>query len=674
MAYVGGKWTLPEGILPGARINVVSKDRASAKTSERGIVAVPMALDWGCDDEIAVFEPSDYTRDALQTFGYEIGSEEIKNIGELFCGATKVVLARLNGKGEKATSEVGVAKYPGTRGNDLAVTIEGDPDMGTEENPLSKVNVSFSSTDNKVTALVDNLPEGYKPNLKATKEDVEVSGDVTVDNNKATIAFDNKVEAGEYKITCSIEKGSVSYKMSVATVNISITEATESKIKLTKGTEQAGDDEEVESELSTANVTFEISENTFKASWTDVAEFTFSTKILKGEKEYSESSVSKSSEKNSVTYTFAKNAPIGEDWKVEVHANKDKDVMVKSCTATAAVEGEDKDAAAKADYQSAEAEEFESEIPVRFIITTYLDGVEVDVQKNKTLENIKDNNFVIWDRTKPLKEAGGVLFSGGTNSEITTESYSEALNKFESQIFHILACPSDDEDIKQMYISFTQENRDSGNYFQVVTSKTEKTANSEAVIQVENRALDAKHPDSDLVYWVAGQEAGCELNQTVANVEYDGCYKIDLSNTQRELENNVLDGYFMFHQARGIDRNQYCKTLLDINTLTDYSDTQDPCWSNNATIRVSDEACNYIAALFNNNYFGRVKNNQAGREQFKNDLLQYFESLETQGAIDAFDKDSIEVIPAEDPRAIIVVAAFTPMNSLEQMYMTLIIE
>lgn len=674
MAYVGGKWSLPEGILPGARINVVSKDRASARTSDRGIVAVPMAMDWGCGDEVEVFVPSDYTRDALQKFGHEIGSEEIKNIGELFCGATKIIVSRLNAKGEKAKSDVGVAKYPGTRGNDIAVTIEGDPDMGTEENPLAKVNVSFSSEENAVTAVFSELPEGYKPDLKATKEDVEVKGNVEVDNNKATIAFDNTVQAGEYKVEALISRGSVTYKMSTATVNISITEATESKITLTKGQETAGSDPEVKSELSTANVTFEISENTFKASWTSVSEYTFSAKILKGEEEYSDDEVTKQEEANSVTYTFAKTAPVGEDWKVEVHANKDKDILVKSCTATAAVKGEDKDAEAKAEYQSAQAEEFESKIPSRFIITTYLGGVEVDVQKNKTLENLRDNNFVVWDRTKPLQENGGILFSGGTNSEVTTESYSEALNKFESQIFNILACPSDEEDIRQMFINFTIDSRDSGNYFQVVTPRTDKTVNSEAVIQVENHAVNAKHPYSDLVYWVAGQEAGCAINESVANIEYDGCYEIDLNNTQRQLENNVLDGYFMFHQARGIDRQQYCKTLLDINTLTEYSENQDSCWSNNTTIRVADEACNYIAALFNNNYFGRVKNNEAGREQFQNDLIQYFQSLETQGAIDAFDSESIEVVPAEDPRAIIVVAAFTPMNALEQMYMTLIIE
>lgn len=48
----------------------------------------------------------------------------MKGLRDLFLNAQKLYAYRLNGSGEKATCAYATAKYAGTRGNDLKITIQ----------------------------------------------------------------------------------------------------------------------------------------------------------------------------------------------------------------------------------------------------------------------------------------------------------------------------------------------------------------------------------------------------------------------------------------------------------------------------------------------------------------------------------------------------------------------
>ncbi|HCA71377.1 MAG TPA: phage tail protein, partial [Ruminococcaceae bacterium] len=52
MALGGGTFTAQDKVLPGAYINFVSAAQASTMLSDRGIVAMPLQLDWGPDGEV----------------------------------------------------------------------------------------------------------------------------------------------------------------------------------------------------------------------------------------------------------------------------------------------------------------------------------------------------------------------------------------------------------------------------------------------------------------------------------------------------------------------------------------------------------------------------------------------------------------------------------------------
>ncbi len=677
MAYEGGTFTtIPSSNLPGARINVVSRERATALVSERGILAIPIELNWGADDSIRSFKASDWTRDALYKFGYNTDAPEVKNIREMFLGgANELVVARLNGKGDKATNGIATAKYPGTRGNDLEVSIQADVDAGTVENELSNASVNFSANANQVTVKYSNLPEGYKPKASVTKDGKEIknlSFNESADN--ITIYVTPEIRDGEFNVLAYAAKDTSKILLSTGTLNATVTPATTSTIKLKEG---SASDNYGETGIT---VSYEVTDNTVKATLTGAEEYTITPELKQGAATLNPQAgkLTLDQQDGSITYTFLSGLAENQNYSLTIKAKKtaeeevEQEISVYSFSTQK--EGEDKEASVAVTYSSAETETLSPTIPAKFVVKTFLDGAEVDKQTVKNVGNLKDNDFIVWNRSIQLEENAGVPLTGGSNSEVTVGDYSEALNKLETQVFHVLALPVKNESIQQMFIEYTKRLRDTiGIKFQTVMPPTEEPANYEGIIQVSNTLKDDDvNPDTDLVYWTAGLHAGCRVQDSTANREYTGAYDIDIDNTQRGLSTLVDEGYYAFHLCRGIDRQQHVKTLLDINTLTEFGEGQNEDWTRNQTIRTVDQCCNDIAAIFNNNYNGIIPNTDAGRAALRTEIKEYLEELENMGAIQDFDASTIS-IEQIDKRIVKVEVEITPVNAMEQMYMTIYI-
>ena len=122
MALGGGTFLTQNKVVPGSYINFISAARASAAISDRGIVTVPLIMDWGPDGEVFEVETGDFQKDSMKIFGYDYTSVKVKEIREVFLHAKKAYFFRLN-SGEKASNTYGTAKYTGIRGNDLKTVI-----------------------------------------------------------------------------------------------------------------------------------------------------------------------------------------------------------------------------------------------------------------------------------------------------------------------------------------------------------------------------------------------------------------------------------------------------------------------------------------------------------------------------------------------------------------------
>lgn len=118
--------------IPGVYINLKVTPNPNVLLSERGKLAIPMALDWGLDDEVIEITSEDYARKSYNILGYRYGSEELKFFDEMFLNANTLYVYRTN-SGEKAAGKFGTAKCSGEFGNNITVRVEENPDYDGSE-------------------------------------------------------------------------------------------------------------------------------------------------------------------------------------------------------------------------------------------------------------------------------------------------------------------------------------------------------------------------------------------------------------------------------------------------------------------------------------------------------------------------------------------------------------
>lgn len=305
-----------------------------------------------------------------------------------------------------------------------------------------------------------------------------------------------------------------------------------------------------------------------------------------------------------------------------------------------------------------------------YTVKTLLDDILVDTQEvsgaTATTDDLIANDFLDWAEEVSLS-SGTTSFTGGTNATVTSSDYSDFLNAIEPYAFNVIGYPGTETTIKALFTTFTQRMRDNlGIKFQCVLHQY-TTANYEGVISVENSPVNTS--SADLVYWVAGAEAGCEINKSNTNTEYDGEYEPNVNYTQTQLEDALSAGKFIFHKV-----GEEVRVLEDINTLTTFTDEKSEDFKYNQTIRVIDQIGNDIAVIFNTRFLGKIPNDDSGRASLWNELVKYHQNLQDIRAIENFSSDQITVKQGNTKKSVVVDDVITPTNCMTQLYMTCKIE
>lgn len=123
MALGGGLFVTQNKVLPGSYINFVSGAAATASLSDRGVVALPVSLNWGKESAVFTVTNEEFQKESLNIFGYTYNAIEMKGMRDLFIHAKKVHFYRLNSGGTKAKNTYAQALYGGVRGNDLKIVV-----------------------------------------------------------------------------------------------------------------------------------------------------------------------------------------------------------------------------------------------------------------------------------------------------------------------------------------------------------------------------------------------------------------------------------------------------------------------------------------------------------------------------------------------------------------------
>ena len=246
---------------------------------------------------------------------------------------------------------------------------------------------------------------------------------------------------------------------------------------------------------------------------------------------------------------------------------------------------------------------------------------------------------------------------------------SDVIAAFEPYEFNVLCAYSDVAEDVAAYITAVKSWRDDmGKKCQVVVYNQEKP-NHEGVINVVSTVSDDGAPAYALIAWVAGAEAGCKINESCTNKLYDGEYTVVTNKTQSQLEDCIENGQIAFHLVYGNVR-----LLEDINSLTETTDEKGEDFKSNQTIRVIDQIANDIAKLFNTKYLGKIPNNASGRVSLWADIVAHHKQLEAMQAIEAFDSSLLKVEQGATKKSIVVNDVVTVINSMAQLYMTVVVQ
>lgn len=301
-----------------------------------------------------------------------------------------------------------------------------------------------------------------------------------------------------------------------------------------------------------------------------------------------------------------------------------------------------------------------------FDVETYLAGRLVDTQTVKNVEDLKANRVVSFSGTGVLT-AFTVSLEGGANTAATAQDYMTYFEKIQVFDFNTMALPVTDEAVKAAGASFIKRMRDEeGKKCQLVVAGY--SADSEAVINVKNGVILADGTVIDAVKataWVAGASAAAGVATSLTYKKYDGA--VDVS--QRYISSDIIAalkaGEFVFVEKRG-----EAVIEQDINSLSTFTTDKGQDFSKNRVLRVLDDIANNTKKSFEDNYIGKVNNDQDGREMFKADRIAYFDSLQAEGAITNFEADDVTIAAGEAKDSVVMTVAVQPVDAMEKLYMT----
>ncbi len=220
MALGGGSFITQNKELPGAYINFVSAASASAQLSDRGIVTMPLELDWGEEGTIFEITGEDFQKNSQKLLGYAYDSEKLKGLRDLFMGAKTMYAYRLNGGGEKASNAYASAKYSGVRGNDLKIVIQANADVENAFDVATYLGTAKvdSQTVTEAAALSDNDYVVFKKDasLEETAATPLTGGTNKAVDGTAHQAYLDLIEAYSYNTMGVVTEDDVTKKLYIA--------------------------------------------------------------------------------------------------------------------------------------------------------------------------------------------------------------------------------------------------------------------------------------------------------------------------------------------------------------------------------------------------------------------------------------------------------------------------
>ena len=310
------------------------------------------------------------------------------------------------------------------------------------------------------------------------------------------------------------------------------------------------------------------------------------------------------------------------------------------------------------------------------LITT-IGGTEVDRQTVTTLSSYVANGWFTVEYAGTDDPAfvafAGVTLENGTDGDaITNTHYSAFLDKCTAETWNVMAIPSTDATLPPVVTTYIKDLRERvGKKVQAVVYNY-PAADHEGIISVDQGYMigDEVVSEVNFVAYVAGATAGATIVGSNTYKVVEGATKIINPKSINQFEQALQNGQLVLSMRQ--DRSIVIEK--DINTLHNFTTEKSYTFSKNRVIRCLDDIATQVTRLFENGFIGRVNNDEFGRTLFRAAVVGYLNDLQVQGAIQNFDSTTdILVSAGNDIESVVCDLAVQPVDSMEKLYMTVVV-
>lgn len=301
-------------------------------------------------------------------------------------------------------------------------------------------------------------------------------------------------------------------------------------------------------------------------------------------------------------------------------------------------------------------------------ISTYANGYAVDTQRVSEIEQLVNNDYVVFSGEGALSN-GTVKLDNGTNGTSSNDRYTSYFNLLKTSQWQTMALPTDEEAVNTLAVQFIKQMReDEGKYVQLVVANN-STADYEGIINnVCGAVIDGVSINATMfTTYVAGITAGASITESNTGKIVEGATEIINPLGNDDIIKALNSGKLVL----STNQDGAIKIEKDINSLHTFTPDRNYAFSKNRVIRILDEIGTSISNIWERTYLGKVSNDELGRTLFKSSIINYLSTLENEGAIQNFDSSTVEVELGNNVDVVLASITIQPVDSMEILYMTI---
>lgn len=301
-------------------------------------------------------------------------------------------------------------------------------------------------------------------------------------------------------------------------------------------------------------------------------------------------------------------------------------------------------------------------------VVTLFKTNQYDLQTIKSLNELQENDFVVFTGEGVVTPTAGTNLENGTDGTVSKATYTKYFDLMKTKSWQVMGIPSTDSSIPPLATEYIKTLRDKlGKKVQCVVYDYVE-ANHEGVISCKQgyKTKTETIEKEIFVAYITGATAGANINQSNCYKIIDGATEIIGDLPEDELEAELEKGYFLL--TKRVDGK--IVILDDNNTFTEFTPEKDRDFANNRSIRVFDEIANTTRLIFEKYYAGKVDNIDTGRDVFKAQLIANARQLQDINAIQNFSAEDIVVIQGQEKEDVKVDMNIQTVDSMKKLYMT----